>query len=161
MAALFRKIDGERLDRDDFHAIVHDIASHHYSKIELTAFVVACNRAELDREEVYFLTEAMVASGRKLDWHEPLVVDKHCIGGIPGNRTSMLVVPIVAAHGMLSPRLVARHHLAGGHGRHHGRAGQCGTAVCATGADRARPPGMPGLGRYGRSVAGRRRADLG
>ncbi|MGA8391080.1 MAG: thymidine phosphorylase family protein [Burkholderiaceae bacterium] len=108
MAALFRKIDGERLDRDDFHAIVHDIASHHYSKIELTAFVVACNRAELDREEVYFLTEAMVASGRKLDWHEPLVVDKHCIGGIPGNRTSMLVVPIVAAHGMLCPKTSSR-----------------------------------------------------
>ena len=84
------------------------LPSHHYSKIELTAFVVACNRAELDREEVYFLTEAMVASGRKLDWHEPLVVDKHCIGGIPGNRTSMLVVPIVAAHGMLCPKTSSR-----------------------------------------------------
>ena len=108
MAALFRKIDGERLGRDDFHAIVHDIASHHYSRVELTAFVVACNRAELDREEVYFLTEAMVASGRRLDWHEPLVVDKHCIGGIPGNRTSMLVVPIVAAHGMLCPKTSSR-----------------------------------------------------
>ena len=108
MTALFRKIDGERLDRDDFHAIVQDIAHYHYSKIELTAFVVACNRAELDREEVYFLTEAMVASGRKLDWHEPLVVDKHCIGGIPGNRTSMLVVPIVAAHGMLCPKTSSR-----------------------------------------------------
>ena len=108
MAALFRKIGGERLGRDDFHAIVQDIASHHYSKIELTAFVVACNRAELDREEVYFLTEAMVGSGRRLDWHEPLVVDKHCIGGIPGNRTSMLVVPIVAAHGMLCPKTSSR-----------------------------------------------------
>jgi thymidine phosphorylase len=88
--------------------IVQDIASHHYSKIELTAFVVACNRAELDREEVYFLTEAMVASGRTLDWREPLVVDKHCIGGIPGNRTSMLVVPIVAAHGLLCPKTSSR-----------------------------------------------------
>lgn len=108
MAALFRKIDGERLDRGDFRAIVQDIASHRYSKIELTAFVVACNRAELDREEVYFLTEAMVESGRCLDWREPLVVDKHCIGGIPGNRTSMLVVPIVAAHGLLCPKTSSR-----------------------------------------------------
>jgi thymidine phosphorylase len=108
MEALFRKIDGERLGREEFRAIVQDIAGHHYSKIELTAFVVACNRAELDREEVYFLTEAMVASGRRLDWHEPLVVDKHCIGGIPGNRTSMLVVPIVAAHGLLCPKTSSR-----------------------------------------------------
>ena len=61
--ALFRKINGERLTREDFAAIVSDIAGHRYSKIELTAFVVACNRSELDREEVYFLTEAMVASG--------------------------------------------------------------------------------------------------
>ncbi len=106
--ALFRKINGERLGREDFRAIVRDIADLRYSKIELTAFVVACNRSELDREEVYFLTEAMVASGRQLDWHEPLVVDKHCIGGIPGNRTSMLVVPIVAAYGLVFPKTSSR-----------------------------------------------------
>ncbi len=106
--ALFRKIEGERLGRDDFLAIVRDIADHRYSKIELTAFVVACNRAELDREEVYFLTEAMVATGRRLDWHAPLVVDKHCIGGIPGNRTSMLVVPIVSAAGLVFPKTSSR-----------------------------------------------------
>ena len=94
MGALFRKIAGERLEREDFLAIVQDIADHRYSKIELTAFVVACNRDELDREEVF--------------WHEGLVVDKHCIGGIPGNRTSMLIVPIVAAHGMLCPKTSSR-----------------------------------------------------
>ncbi|NIC42778.1 thymidine phosphorylase family protein [Aquabacterium sp. A08] len=108
IAALHRKIDGERLGRDDFHAIVRDIAQHRYSKIELSAFVVATNRGELDREEVYFLTEAMIASGRRVDWHERLVVDKHCIGGIPGNRTSMLVVPIVAAHGLVCPKTSSR-----------------------------------------------------
>lgn len=106
--ALFRKINGERLGREDFHAIIRDIADLRYSKIELTAFVVASNRSELDREEVYFLTEAMVASGRRLDWHESLVVDKHCIGGIPGNRTTMLVVPIVAAYGLVFPKTSSR-----------------------------------------------------
>lgn len=108
IGALYRKIAGERLSQDDFRSIVRDIAELRYSKIELTAFVVATNRDELDREEVYFLAEAMVASGRKLDWHEQLVVDKHCIGGIPGNRTSMLVVPIVTAHGMLCPKTSSR-----------------------------------------------------
>lgn len=108
MGALRCKIGGERLGKEDLHAIVRDIAQHHYSKIELTAFLVATHRGEMDREEVYFLTDAMVASGRRLDWHEPLVVDKHCIGGIPGNRTSMLVVPIVAAHGMLCPKTSSR-----------------------------------------------------
>lgn len=108
IGALHRKIAGERLNQADFTAIVRDVAALRYSKIELTAFVVATQKAELDREEVYFLTEAMVATGRKLDWHDPLVVDKHCIGGIPGNRTSMLVVPIVAAHGLLCPKTSSR-----------------------------------------------------
>ncbi len=108
IGALHRKLAGERLNLEDFKAIVHDIAEHHYSKIELTAFVVATNRDELDREEVYFLTQAMIEVGRHLDWHESLVVDKHCIGGIPGNRTSMLIVPIVAAHGMLCPKTSSR-----------------------------------------------------
>src|SRR5690606_26046788 len=93
---------------DDFRAIVRDISEHRYSKIELTAFVVACNQGELDREEVYFLSDAMAAVGRRLDWREHPVVDKHGIGGIPGNRTSMLVVPIVAAHGMLCPKTSSR-----------------------------------------------------
>ncbi len=106
--ALHRKIAGERLTQNDFQAIVRDIAEHRYSKIELTAFVVASNQGQLDREEVYYLTEAMTAVGRKLDWREHPVVDKHCIGGIPGNRTSMLVVPIVAAHGMLCPKTSSR-----------------------------------------------------
>ncbi len=108
ISALHRKLDGQRLEAQDFKAIVQDISQHRYSKIELTAFVVACNRDELDREEVFFLTEAMIAAGRRLDWREGMVVDKHCIGGIPGNRTSMLLVPIIAAHGMLCPKTSSR-----------------------------------------------------
>jgi thymidine phosphorylase len=108
MTSLKRKIAGERLSHDELHAIVRDIAGHRYSKIELAAFVVATNQFELDRDEVLYLTEAMVAVGRKLVWDEQPVVDKHCIGGLPGNRTSMLVVPIVAAHGMLIPKTSSR-----------------------------------------------------
>jgi thymidine phosphorylase len=106
--SLRRKIGGERLARDEWFAMVRDIAQRRYSKIELAAFVVATSQFELDRDEVAYLTEAMTEAGRRLDWHERPVVDKHCIGGIPGNRTSMLVVPIVAAHGMLIPKTSSR-----------------------------------------------------
>jgi len=112
IAALHRKIAGERLEEDDLRAIVQDIAAARYSKIELAAFVVATNQFELDRDEVLHLTEAMIATGQRIDWQREVgagpVVDKHCIGGIPGNRTSMLVVPIVAAHGMLCPKTSSR-----------------------------------------------------
>jgi thymidine phosphorylase len=50
----------------------------------------------------------MLESGKQLDWNERLVADKHCIGGIPGNRASMLIVPIVSAHGMLIPKTSSR-----------------------------------------------------
>ncbi len=103
-----RKVEGERLTRADYHAVINDIAQHRYSKIELAAFIVSTGHFDLDREEVLFLTEAMAAAGRRLDWHERPVVDKHSIGGIPGNRTSMLLVPIVAAHGMLIPKTSSR-----------------------------------------------------
>ena len=108
MEAVRRKILGERLGEDDFHAISQDIVNHRYSKMELAAFLVASGQQGLDRDEILYLTRAMLRAGDRLDWDEPLVVDKHCIGGIPGNRTSMLVVPIVAAHGMLIPKTSSR-----------------------------------------------------
>jgi len=108
MDAVRHKILGERLTAADFDEICRDIADSRYSKTEIAAFLVASSGSGLDREEVLFLTNAMVSSGERLDWNEPIVADKHCIGGIPGNRTSMIVVPIVAAHGMLIPKTSSR-----------------------------------------------------
>ena len=108
MDAVRRKIAGERLTPEDFKAITDDIVSHRYSKMEMAAFLVASGQTGLDREEILHLTRAMTESGDRLDWHESLVVDKHCIGGLPGNRTTMLVVPIVAAHGMMMPKTSSR-----------------------------------------------------
>jgi thymidine phosphorylase len=76
--------------------------------MEMAAFLVATGQNNLDRDELLYLTRAMLQSGECLNWHESLVADKHCIGGIPGNRTSMLLVPIVAAHGMLIPKTSSR-----------------------------------------------------
>ncbi|MEN9705317.1 MAG: thymidine phosphorylase, partial [Pseudomonadota bacterium] len=108
LGAVHRKIAGERLGFEDYAGIAKDIVEYRYSKIEMAAFLVACSEHGLERDEVLHLTRAMVDSGERMDWHEPLVADKHCIGGIPGNRTSMLVVPIVAAHGMFIPKTSSR-----------------------------------------------------
>jgi len=108
MDAVRRKINGERLDQADFNGICNDIVESRYSKMEIAAFLVSTGQNSLDRDELLYLTRAMLQSGDRIDWDEPLVADKHCIGGIPGNRTSMLVVPIVAAHGMLIPKTSSR-----------------------------------------------------
>ena len=108
MDAVRRKIGGHRLGQEDYRTITRDIAASRYSKMEMAAFLVATGQNGLDRDEVFMLTRAMLETGTRIDWNEPLVADKHCIGGIPGNRTSMLVVPIVAAHGMLIPKTSSR-----------------------------------------------------
>ncbi len=108
MDAVRRKIAGERLSLDEYRAIARDISDARYSKTEMSAFLVATAQGGLDRDEVLFLTRSMIETGETLSWDEKLVADKHCIGGIPGNRTSMLVVPIVAAHGMLIPKTSSR-----------------------------------------------------
>ena len=108
LKAVHRKIAGERLMLDEYRGITLDIKGNRYSKIEIAAFLVSCAETGMERDEVLYLTRAMVETGKHLDWSEPLVVDKHCIGGIPGNRTSMLIVPIVAAHGMLIPKTSSR-----------------------------------------------------
>jgi thymidine phosphorylase len=108
MEAVRRKMRGERLDLGDLRGIARDIRENRYSKMELAAFLVASSEGGLDRDEVLYLTQAMVETGKRMNWKEALVADKHCIGGVPGNRTSMLIVPIVAAHGMLIPKTSSR-----------------------------------------------------
>jgi thymidine phosphorylase len=101
------KIAGETLSADDYAAIARDLAGHRWSDMEVAAFLVAC-AAFMTPEEVLSLTRGMVAAGHRLDWGREMVVDKHCIGGVPGNRTSLIVTPIVAAHGLIMPKTSSR-----------------------------------------------------
>ena len=107
LEAVRRKIHGEELTGGDFDAIIRDIAAMRYSKMEIAAFLIA-SASFLSTTEVLDLTRAMARVGSQLEWINGPIVDKHCIGGIPGNRTSMIVVPIVAAHGLMIPKTSSR-----------------------------------------------------
>lgn len=101
------KIHGHTLDAGQIETIISDIAGHRYSEMEIAAFLVS-NAGFMTTTELLSLTKAMSRVGNELKWNAPIVVDKHCIGGIPGNRTSMIVVPIVAAHGLVIPKTSSR-----------------------------------------------------
>ena len=103
-----RKLYGQRLDPEDYSSIITDIVAGRYSATELTAFVSACTGGRLDLAETVALTRAMIDVGDRLTWHHDIVVDKHSVGGLPGNRTTMLVVPIVAAAGLIMPKTSSR-----------------------------------------------------
>ena len=89
-------------------AIMRDIVQGRYSDIELAAFIASCAGNRLDVAETIALTRAMIDVGRRLQWDANPVVDKHCVGGLPGNRTTLLVVPIVAACGLTIPKTSSR-----------------------------------------------------
>lgn len=105
--AVRTKIMGGTLSAEQIADIVGDIARFRYSDMEIAAFLVG-SASFMTTDELLALTRSMAAAGTRLTWDRPLVVDKHCIGGIPGNRTSMIVVPIVAAHGLLIPKTSSR-----------------------------------------------------
>lgn len=101
------KVRGETLSGAQFAEIVHDLVNHRWSDMEIAAFIVAC-ASFMTPDETLALTEAMIAAGARLTWDHARVVDKHSIGGIPGNRTSLIVTPIVAAHGLKIPKTSSR-----------------------------------------------------
>lgn len=108
LSGVRRRIHGRRLDAHAMDGIIRDIASGRYTDIHLSAFLTACSALPLDREEVIHLTRAMVDVGERLDWGADVVVDKHSVGGLPGNRTTPIVVAIVAAQGLMIPKTSSR-----------------------------------------------------
>jgi thymidine phosphorylase len=102
------KIYGQDLSVDGANAIIMEIAAGLYSDIQIAAFITACAGKRLKVEEVFALTGAMVQAGARLDWPAGPIVDKHCVGGLPGNRTTLVVVPIVAACGLVIPKTSSR-----------------------------------------------------
>jgi thymidine phosphorylase len=108
LACVRAKIYGQTLDDAQLHGIVRDIVDHRYSHLELAAFITACSGDHLATGEVIALTRAMVDTGTRLTWPQPTVVDKHCIGGLAGNRTTPIVVAIVTALGLVMPKTSSR-----------------------------------------------------
>ncbi|MFC3165764.1 thymidine phosphorylase family protein [Ciceribacter thiooxidans] len=102
------KAYGERLSEADFASIIGDTLEHRLTDLELAAFITACAGERLADAETVALTRAMQAAGETLDWGGRTVLDKHCVGGLPGNRTTPLVVAIVAAAGELIPKTSSR-----------------------------------------------------
>jgi thymidine phosphorylase len=107
LEAVRAKIHGQTLTPAQIGAIISDLTHYRYSDMEIAAFLIG-SASFMTSDELIALTGAMAHAGTQLKWNSPIVVDKHCIGGIPGNRTSMVVVPIVAAHGLPIPKTSSR-----------------------------------------------------
>ncbi|MCD6229686.1 MAG: AMP phosphorylase [Candidatus Diapherotrites archaeon] len=108
MLYIKKKMNDQVLEKSEIYKIVNDIIENNLSQIELAAFVTAMYINDLNMDEVEYMTRAIIDSGEKIKFEKPLIVDKHCIGGVAGNRTTMLVVPILAANGLCMPKTSSR-----------------------------------------------------
>ncbi len=102
-----KKIVGQKLSKDEIYSIVQDAAKGTLTDVEMAGFLMAQQFHGMTDEEQVWLTRAMADTGEKIDFEKP-VYDKHSVGGVPGNKVSLLIVPIVASAGLLIPKTSSR-----------------------------------------------------
>lgn len=102
-----KKLLGKKLSYKEVYALMDEIGHRRLSDILTTYFVASSFKEGFSPEELFFLTKAMVETGTKLHF-KGVVADKHSTGGVAGTRTSMILVPIIAAAGIKIPKTSSR-----------------------------------------------------
>lgn len=104
---IHKKMDGQPLAKEEYYTIMQDVVNHRLSEVQIAAFLLAEEFHGLTMDEIEYLTRAMVDTGTVIDFDRPCY-DKHSIGGVPGNKVTLLIVPIIAAAGLLIPKTSSR-----------------------------------------------------
>ncbi|MBA3723518.1 MAG: thymidine phosphorylase [Candidatus Levybacteria bacterium] len=107
LQAIQKKLTGRRLTYEEIYAVMDAISHERLSQVLTTYFAASGYSRGFSDEEMYFLTKAMIETGEQLEF-KGIIADKHSIGGVPGTRTTLLVIPIVAAAGFTIPKSSSR-----------------------------------------------------
>ena len=102
------KLSGKKLLYSEIHEIVQDLVDGNLNENEISAFITALHIDKLDLDEATSLSRSMVDTGKTLSINKKIIIDKHSIGGVPGDKTTLLVVPIVASEGFTIPKTSSR-----------------------------------------------------
>ena len=105
--AIRKKLVGKTLNYKEIFNIMDQIAKQRLGDVLTTYFAASGYSQGFTNQELYYLTKAMIETGERLHF-KGIVADKHSIGGVPGNRTTLIVVPIIAAAGFLIPKSSSR-----------------------------------------------------
>lgn len=102
-----KKLLGKRLTYHEISALMDEIGHQRLGDVLTTYFVAASFKEGFSHEELYLFTKAMVETGNRLRF-KGIVADKHSTGGVSGTRTTLIVVPIIAAAGFKIPKISSR-----------------------------------------------------
>lgn len=108
LSYIHAKLYGNELSQNEIQSIISDTIMGRLSEVQLASFLSATTNFRLTKNEILELTKTMARSGEQLRWSSSMIVDKHCVGGLPGNRTSLIIVPIIAAFGLPIPKTSSR-----------------------------------------------------
>jgi len=103
-----RKIEGERLSRKEIESLISEVVHNNLTEAEIAYFIAAEKLNGMSMRETTDLTRAMIKTGIKLKFKGKRIADKHCIGGIAGNRTTPIIVSICAVAGLTLPKTSSR-----------------------------------------------------
>ena len=103
-----KKLNGATLTKKELEYLISEIVHNNLTESEIAFFTAAEKLNGMKMEEIINLTRAMVKTGVRLKFKDKYVADKHCIGGIAGNRTTPIVVAICAAVGLILPKTSSR-----------------------------------------------------
>ena len=103
-----KKLDGKKLSQKEINEIVRDVVNNSLSQAEVALFISSMYVRGMDFKETIYLIKAILKTGNMLSLKSKFVVDKHSIGGIPGNRVTPIVVSICAAAGLVFPKTSSR-----------------------------------------------------
>ena len=104
-----KKREGLTLDEIEIKNFIHGYLSGDITKAQMSALLMAIYFNSMNKDETLCLTEIMVNSGSTLDFHnsKSYVADKHSTGGI-GDKTSIILTPVMAAAGIRIPMIAGR-----------------------------------------------------
>ena len=102
------KLEGKKLLYPEIYEIIQDIVDGNLNENEISAFVTALHIDKIDLEEATSMSLSMVETGKTLLINKKIIADKHSIGGIPGDKTTLLIVPIIASEGFTIPKTSSR-----------------------------------------------------
>lgn len=103
-----KKMDGNILTAQEIRQIMTDIVNRNLSDIEMTAYITSVYLRGMNMDETLALINAMVETGETIEFDKHPIYDFHSIGGVPGNKITLLVVPILAAAELTIPKTSSR-----------------------------------------------------
>lgn len=107
LEAIQKKLSGKELSYREIYEIISDIVSRKLNDVAVAFFVASSFFEKISPRELFYLTKAMAETGKKINF-PGIVADKHSVGGLAGNETTPIIVPIIASYGIYIPKTCSR-----------------------------------------------------